>query len=269
MNRLTIASLICVLGAALCAQGQTPCEIVVRATVDAHGGHLSLADLIGRACPVVLASASSVPLGDLPLAGSVRVFEGDQVRGLLQRIVRGLPQASAPQTIITVPERISVRRAERLSCTEIGDRLFPGSHDIQCAIAGAIPREATLEMAQRLWDPATGTWEFVIRCTRSRDCVPFMVRAGNAEADLVGSPALRSQGQSQNARLPIPGREEVVVRRGESVRLVWEGEGIRAVVTAVCVDEGRQGDIVRARVVHTGQILRAVVMGPGRLRAQS
>jgi hypothetical protein len=60
-----------------------------------------------------------------------------------------------------------------------------------------------------------------------------------------------------------------LVRRGERVTLEWDSSGIRITVPAVAVDGGVLGAPVRARIVPSGRMMRAVVMDRGQVRAGS
>lgn len=266
------------LGCRLClgvpGKGQTPCDISVPSSVEVHNPDLSLADLLGPdACRAIVVAASAVRLGKVPLAGSVRVIEGSQVRFLLDGVSRKLRAEAAGNSAVRVPDRITVRGGSQLSCAEIGEKVLPGlSRNVECGSAGRIPRKASLEVVRRDWDPATRTWKLVVRCTHPGDCVPFLVRVPEADPAAAGS--LRS-GEATRKTPPLathsssPVGETVLVHPGESATLVWERDGIRAVVRAVCLDPGREGEVVRARVVHTARTLRAVVVARGQLRAQS
>ncbi|HEY1271184.1 MAG TPA: flagella basal body P-ring formation protein FlgA [Terriglobales bacterium] len=251
------------------ARGQSPCGVFLANRVEVQTPDLSLADLLAPGtCPAILASASRVTLGKTPLTGSMRVIEGNEVRALLQRLLGDV--SAGWMTKLAVPERVAVRRNARLSCAEIASRLFPGVQGIDCAAVDRIPREARLGIARSTWNPSTKTRDFVIRCTRPGDCVPFLVRVpdGNAAAD---SPAFRDQartGATNVHRLAVA-QPEILVHRGQAATVVWDQAGIRAEVTVVCLDQGREGALVRARIVHTDRILHAVVVGRGRLRIQS
>src|ERR1700751_651777 len=166
MKLFIIFALGCLLCEGVPSWGQTPCDITVRSSVQVHNPDLSLADLLGPgACPVVVEAASAVRLGKLPLAGSVRVIEGSQVRVLLEEVSRKLNADGAGSSAARVPERISVRGNSQLSCAEIGEKGLPAlSLNLECGSAGRVPRTASLEVVRRIWDPATRTWKLVVRC---------------------------------------------------------------------------------------------------------
>jgi len=272
MNRLAIiVAFGSLLNTTLPCQGQTTCEVAVLGSVEAHKPDLSLADLlVPGTCPPILASASEVGLGRSPLPGSARIFEGGQVRALLEQIVWKLPAEMRTNLIVSVPERVSVRRSSLLSCSEIASRLSPDLNEIDCAAAERVSREAQLEIARKTWNRATRTWDVVVRCTRPGDCVPFLVRVPQG-AGVASPPELgyRHPSGARDAHSLFSAQDQVLVRSGQLVTLVWDQKGIRVVVSAVCLDQGRQGEIVRARIAHTGRIVSAVVVGRARLLEQS
>jgi hypothetical protein len=59
------------------------------------------------------------------------------------------------------------------------------------------------------------------------------------------------------------------VRPGQAATLVWDGNGIRVVVPVTCLDRGVSGESVRARIVPSGEVVRAVVVEAGVLHAMS
>jgi hypothetical protein len=67
---------------------------------------------------------------------------------------------------------------------------------------------------------------------------------------------------------PAPANGDLV-RRGQTVILVWDQDGIRVQVPAQCLDRGALGGEVRARILQSGVVVRATVVGAGGLRAVS
>ena len=182
---------------ALPAWSQAACTASVLPDVEVGQAGFFLSDLLGPGtCPQLLTAAAQVRLGAAPLAGSVRVLEGSEVRALLERV----PGFSPAATAIEVPERIRVRRAgRRASCAEIQDSMFsnPGSlapdgmrlnptnhgngarRQIECGAAQRILRGTRVEMTGSYWDPALASWEIRARCQDPEDCVPFLIRAAS------------------------------------------------------------------------------------------
>jgi flagella basal body P-ring formation protein FlgA len=58
-----------------------------------------------------------------------------------------------------------------------------------------------------------------------------------------------------------------LVRRGETVRLLWDQDGIRLVIPAIGLDPGGEGEKVRARIARGGRIVPAIVVSAEELRA--
>jgi hypothetical protein len=256
--------------------GQT-CSATVRARVEVDAGNFSLADLLDRvACPGLLGVAGQMRLGSAPLAGSPRVFQGLEIRSLLRDAkerLDGVDHASAITMTMHVPERVTVRRAgSRASCAEIGQGILgspatgPAAKrssldDADCALSGQIPQGAPLEPTKTVWDAARNSWDVTLRCVHPGDCVPFQVRfpgresiPENVVSDRPG-PVIGNRAAGKPLVLP-----------GEAVSLLWDQDGVRVVVQAVCLDPGGIGETVRARLPQSGRILRAVVVGAGELR---
>jgi hypothetical protein len=184
------------------------CHATVAASVEVAPGSFSLADLLEPgSCPSMRSAAARVRLGSAPLAGSVRVLDGEQVRTLLRASAEDAAhldaapvdadqadanpvdanQVSDVPTSILVPERITVRRAgARASCADIRAQI-PGPFDaaarpIDCGGTGRISQTAALEFTRPAWDPALGSWQLYARCVHPADCVPFLVRLRGGEA---------------------------------------------------------------------------------------
>jgi len=294
MKPLLIAA--CIAGFSLVAgasPGQSTCRTrVPESVVVAPGEEFSLADLLtsgSGSCAALRHAAASVPLGRAPLAGSARVLAGSEVRMVLHKLAEDMGQDAGEFASILVPERITVRRAgARASCADIGRRLAaaaPGAVD--CGAANRISADAPLEFTQPAWDPALGSWELCARCVDPADCVPFLVRLRGSDPQAetgtpfggVRSEMVRSKmARSTIARLAAtsfrqaasgPARALPMVRPGQTVILLWDQDGIRLVVPVVCLDPGAPGERVRARMVHGGALLHAIVVGAGMLRAAS
>jgi Chaperone for flagella basal body P-ring formation len=102
-------------------------RIRVRAEVEVAGGDVTLANILDAGtCSTVVRAASRVRLGAAPLAGSPRVLRGDEVRALVESLgsEKGF-EASSP----SIPERVTIRRSERLDCSNLAARLAVPSGD--------------------------------------------------------------------------------------------------------------------------------------------
>ena len=149
-------------------------------------------------------------------------------------------------------------------------------HAIDCGAGDRIPSDVPVEAIRSSWNSVIRVLEISARCIHSSDCVPFLIRISasqeastrdrmpdNATAsDALNQAILGSRGGAMDSLAAIP-----VVHRGDKVTLIWDADGIRVVAAAVSLDSGAPGQIVRVRLAQSGQIIRAVVVGAGMLRA--
>jgi hypothetical protein len=261
-----------------------PCPVVVRANVEVAGDGFSLAELLAAgACAELRRAAAGVRLGRAPLAGSPRILTGDEVRALLQIATNTLEKNSMVLRSMQIPERVTIRRAgPRASCAEITARILSelaahafgaetGSVAVLsepdrgsvCGVGGGIALGAPLELIRTVWNPTLSTWQVLARCIHAADCVPFLVRVPGRNSRFEKRPVISSTSAKASSS------ETPLVRPGEAVTLLWDQDGIRLLVPAVCLDEGAAGDAVRTRVLRGGRMVRAVVESAGRLRVAS
>jgi hypothetical protein len=160
------------------------------------------------------------------------------------------------------------------------------SQDVDCGAGDRIGEDSPVAATRSVWNAALRSWEISARCIRPADCVPFVLRihgldprdldsppeppgssparSGDVIASLVrlqrsASPGISSAGLVANAA--------PVVRAGETATLLWEQNGIRLQVPAVCLGPGALGDTIRARIQPGHRTLQATVTGPAMLRA--
>jgi hypothetical protein len=251
----------------------------VEASVQITGGELTLADLLGAdTCATVRRIAASLGLGAAPLAGSVRVLDRLEVRGLLENLASASGQKD--QAVENLPAQIVVRRGGvKKSCAAIaGFALRSASRggndalsleNFNCAGAQLIPEGASLALTKTIWNAALQRWEFSLRCTKPEDCVPFMVWAraiSSGKAYDSGLPfmqlsSLRKSSQAYGAE------SERLIKPGQTATLRWDEGGIRTVSPVTCLDGGTLGQTVRVQFKNARRILRAKVMSDGSLRA--
>jgi len=279
MRTLCIAVCLSVLCIRPTARCQDSCPLVVPSEVDASREDLSLADLLSPgACPAVIQSARQVRLGASPVDGSVHVFEGDQVREILERVIRARKLQNR-SVVVSVPDRVTVRgQHARSSCAGIEAKIFAGRveapPETDCGGSGRIPEDAPLALISKRWDAALHSWVFSARCTRSRDCVPFLIRVQGADWEDSASAAMLVQNNAHPGLHLSPSTRAAqgrnfVVHPGQKTLILWDQNGIRLTVPAICMDSGRAGDTVRARIERGNRIVRAVVVSSGVLRAES
>jgi hypothetical protein len=285
MKPLLIAAVIAVFFA--CPQssaGQPSCVVTVAASIEVASSAFSLADLLSQStCPALQEAAAGVRLGGPPLAGSVRVLPGDEVRALLQRL--GSMDDRSASAILRVPQRISVRRAgRRASCAEIGPRILPPEPAagkaslpaLDCGAADRIAQDTLLERSKIVWDTALKSWTVFTRCVRPGDCVPFWVRVSELPPELASFPSRvraipkGTSPPSSTVRATLRATDEKpLIHPGEAVSLLWDEDGIRLTVPAISLDAGIPGQAVRARISRGGRMVRAIVVSAGKLRAAS
>lgn len=64
-------------------------------------------------------------------------------------------------------------------------------------------------------------------------------------------------------------REAYLVERGETVKLIYEANGIFLTIQAIALQNGTLGELVRARNVDSGLTVLATIMADGNLRAST
>jgi hypothetical protein len=150
------------------------------------------------------------------------------------------------------------------------------AHVIDCGVADRIPQGTPLELTRTVWAPALHSWEVSVRCVHPGDCVPFLMRVqDHNSAPEMGPSTQRITASSSPSGWPTgraalnPSNAKPMVRPGEAVTLLWDEDGIRLVVPAICLDPGGAGQSVRARIAPGGRLVRAIVVRAGELRMSS
>ena len=274
------------LGLAIASAAQTGCRVAVQSSVEVRGPSVTLADLLTPdTCAEIRSEAQQVRLGAVPSEGSSRVLLGDDIRPLLEKLAR-IGDSSAIQPVIEqIPARIVVRHAgDRASCNEVesalrsNSRLTQSHHSqaspgTECGAGDGIPHGAALQIARRTWDPAAQRWFFNVRCVRSSDCVPFVLSLPpeSAARDPLLFGSRLSVGTATGSFHPThsddrPVRRRIVrTARKSSDAFMDAGWDPRVRFGTVCMDDGAEGSTVRTRIVRGGKIVRAKVVGLGRL----
>ncbi len=264
-----------------CAALPACAEVTVRASVEVADGSFSLADLLaGTSCREIREAAAQVSMGVAPRAGSVRMFQSDQVRALIEAMESsksGDPEPAAKRPVaMQIPPRVVVRRAGAMkTCGEIAKSLASSApwreadgdavqlrQRLDCAAASAVPEDAELELIRANRNPALQRREFSLRCVQPKACVPFMVWEYGESSRTVGF----GLGVA-NARAALKGKL-VLVKPGQTATLIWEQGGIRAVLPAICLEAGELGQVVRVRLKNVARTLRAEVMSDGTLQVK-
>ncbi len=269
------------LASSLACAAQAACGVIrVRERVEAERSDLTLADLLAAdACLPWRQAAQQVNLGEAPRAGSLRVIDGSQVRQWLAAITGSLGVAKPHDNDLVIPARIIVQRESATkSCAAIagflsgaGDmprkphapaRVQP--EELNCAAAKGVPADVALELSRASWNASLQRWEFTLRCSQSRDCMPFLVWSRSDRHPGQGATLLPARfGDS----LPAGSAVGTLIKAGQTATLIWDQDGIRVVLPVTCLDAGALGDTVRVRFKQTRQTLQAEVVGAGELRA--
>jgi Chaperone for flagella basal body P-ring formation len=275
---------VCVLTMSLPARGsdgESACaRVVLPASIEVQDGEFSLAELLPPdACPALRRLAARMPLGHTPLPGSPRIFNGQEIRILLDKRLPLGAEVSQKNISFQIPERIKVSRAgARASCFDLAGSIAEASlstrmgsltgknlvRDSNCGAAGRIRQDVPIAIAKTVWNPALTSLEITARCLDPKDCVPFLVsaRASSLEADALSLAKLRTKSHSYHSTEPP------IVRPGQSMTLLWDQDGIQITLHVTCLDRGGLGETVRARLKHGDRILRAKVMNAETLRMQ-
>lgn len=138
--------------------------------------------------------------------------------------------------------------------------------ELDCGAMPALTVGINLELTKIFYDRILRSWEFLVRCASTADCVPFLVRWPR--------PAWAEQRQAEVAQLSLsasrdiaPQRQHVLLRPGETTTLVWDQDGIRVVLPVICLDQGNVGDSIRVRIKSGSRVLRAEIINESLLRA--
>jgi hypothetical protein len=266
-----------------------------RSVVDLRSTTLSLSDLLDAGtCATMLAQARDVQLGNAPLPGSVRVFRREDLSSLLERIP-SLGAGTKGVSAINAPERIMVRRAIRgPSCLEtkkniqalLGAPLLATApalgivphgtpYEYSCGLTGLAPDGIPLKVLKKVWNPKLRTWDVFRGCIDAPACLPFLTRLSSPETSSNVNPSsldtrtrhLDRSASSGMLAAQLGARTAVMVQRGGRVSLSWTERDIRLIVPAVSLDNGADGERVRARILPGSRVISAVVVGRNLLRA--
>jgi len=276
-------------------EAQPPCKpFPLSSQIEVPAGEFSLADLLPPAtCPKLMSAAAQVKIGRAPLEGSVRVLGAEDVRTLLDKAFANASPAfgqGKERDGIVVPSEIAIRRrGRRASCGDLvrqivnraaaenPERTQPPLSGAEsaghCGSAGRIAEDAPLALGEKRWDAPRRLWEISAHCQRPGDCVPFLIElAGNDVKPDTGKAPSREENTSPHPAARRANAAETstpVVHRGERVTLLWDESGIRIVLPALSLDAGAPGDAVRARMLPSGRIMPAIVVGAGQLKTVS
>jgi len=157
----------------------------------------------------------------------------------------------------------------------IGREHLRGMH-FRCPLTA--PRGTTsFRVISDQWEAGTGAAQLRVACSPAKDCLPFYVMV-----EFDGTAAERKEIAGRMAR-PIARAETfpTAVKKSERARarkkpaltqaggwasMTVEGGGIHIFTQVICLERGVQGQIIRVRNPESKRVLRAQVVGPGRVR---
>ncbi len=89
------------------------------------------------------------------------------------------------------------------------------------------------------------------------------------DAAIAGALTLSCPALGWRLRVPLIGGvaapRDIVVRRGDTVEIVFSGTGFTVVTNATALDDGREGGVTRVKAVTGAAPVTARVIGPGRV----
>ncbi len=142
--------------------------------------------------------------------------------------------------------------------------LQPGNLD--CGAVPSLVPGIPLELMKTFYDRTLHSWEFLVRCAHTSDCVPFLVRWPQPATKNSLLPDQLAPPQASSPRVKSGGRQYSLLRPGQAVTLVWDQDGIRVVLPAICLDGGNVGESIRVRTTTGGRVLRAEIVNQSLLR---
>jgi hypothetical protein len=139
--------------------------------------------------------------------------------------------------------------------------------DLDCEAVPLLAPGIAFDLAKISYDRSLHSWEFLVRCANSAECVPFLVRWPQpADRDSAPQEGLEPA-HASNSHANLPGTHHVLLRPGETVMLVWDQDGIRVVLPVICLESGNVGDSIRVRIKSGIRVLRAQIVNGSLLRA--
>jgi hypothetical protein len=267
-------------GTVLIARGTEVPAVMLADHAAVGGPRITLADLLpGTATPTLRVRAARLDLGRAPQMGSARVLEREWLRERLSEFAVGVP----PRIVVErkppgdsgmdqVKRIVRHHLEARLGGTRAGDVLLPANPP-------HIAPDASLHVASEQWDPRAHGLQLRIACSTRRDCLPFFVTVQFAgtptelrEIAVRFAPLRQSAESSRSAAAPVvitPPRKKpsaVLTRPGMLAGMTVEARGIHISTQVICLDRGIEGQIIRVRNLESKRVLRAQVVGLGRVR---
>jgi Chaperone for flagella basal body P-ring formation len=137
--------------------------------------------------------------------------------------------------------------------------------NLDCGAVPPLVPGIPLELVKTFYDRTLHSWEFLVRCAHINDCVPFLVRWPQPAGRNSLQPDQFAFSQA-SPRINPWKTQHSLLRPGQTVTLVWDQDGIRVVLPAICLDGGNVGESIRVRTTTGGRVLRAEIVNQSLLR---
>jgi hypothetical protein len=227
-----------------------------------------LSDFLPAGSPAeVQRAASAIVLGYTPRLASQRNFSLKEVA----RLIEDHPSLSGR---LIIPVRLTAWRTgwpvprEALHSAIIELLKKKGWQETTWPDAAVLrwPQEFTtraaapeLEADNLRWDIRTRNFAARIRCVDRYTCADFLA--------YFPAPPGFNRGKRWVAGRVLRQRPQVLARAGQTAMLTLGNGPVRISLPVVCLERGTEGQTIRVRDAATRRVLRARVVGAGRLRA--
>jgi flagellar basal body P-ring formation chaperone FlgA len=141
---------------------------------------------------------------------------------------------------------------------ELKDSVLPERIDAHSAPPAARTTEVFAECWR--WDAIQNRVELRMRCRIQRQCLPFLAYV-----------SVRNPGEIKNKAFATHGTvpsDSIAVKPGDHALLMLQRNRFKISTPVICLNAGRPGQIIRVRNPENQTILRAVVIGRGRVQPQ-
>jgi flagella basal body P-ring formation protein FlgA len=257
--------------AVLCVAG-TP-RVRLLDSAESAAATMSLADLLPKSAVQSLRERlAHVTLGGVPLLGSTRVFERNEIERLLQQLPDVLES-------IEIPQQVSITRTRHLLSREeirdaIADALekrgversrLPGIEDLQIPAPIVVTQTPAGLVVQRFTvDAARGLAQFRLHASKEPKALPFYVtaRVSPEVAGLIGKGTVSPGSAVAADSLKQPAE----VTPGKPATMLTVGKGFRIMTTVMPLQSGARGQQIRVRSLDTHSIVQAEVVAENYLR---
>ncbi len=140
---------------------------------------------------------------------------------------------------------------------------LPQMDDLNLPVALPALSGRSLRVVSACWDASSGRVRVRLQCGEAGECLPFFVyvylRDSGKDAQVASCQLCWSLPLRKTAPKPL-------VRAGDRATAVFVAARLRMSTRVVCLDRGREGDVIRVRSLE-GHIFRARVSGPRLLEA--